>query len=158
MKYLENGIEVDGKFYSLKEITENCNKQKIKKSKMVLLTMEWDRRGGNAYEQLLLPKKDALKLKSLMLGKEIYFGEIWGKHSEVYGEMEEYDFTISEKEDEISNFLLNHPNGSDSNHSFIDALIDEYHDNGGREYYEEEQGKKYCNDIEAIEKLIYPNK
>lgn len=29
MKYLEKGIEVDGKFYSLVEITEKCNQAKI---------------------------------------------------------------------------------------------------------------------------------
>jgi hypothetical protein len=39
------------------------------------------------------PKAIAEKVKKMLLGREIYFGEI-GKHSEVYGTLDNSDMTI----------------------------------------------------------------
>lgn len=155
MKYLENGIEVEGVFYKLEDVIKNCNDLKIKKEDTIILKIEWSGRGGEVYEHLSLPKKTATKVKKLLLGKEVYFGEIWGKHSEVYGGIEEGDFKVITDKEKVQEFLTSYPNGSDYNHSFINTLIDNYSDNGGREYYEKEEGKKYCNDIEQLSLLIY---
>lgn len=36
-----------------------------------------------------------------LIGEEIYFGEVLGKHSEIYGELEEKDLTIKSKDQEF---------------------------------------------------------
>lgn len=155
MEYLENGIKVNNEFYLLQDIIQKCTKVKVEKENSVLLKIEWDGRGGNAYEYAVYPKDKAEKIKSLLLDKEVYFGEIWGKHSEVYGKVTEGDFSIIEDKEHIQNFLSYHPNGSDSNHSFTDAILDFYSDNGGRDWGEEEYGSEYCDDLEELKTLIY---
>lgn len=85
IEYKKDGIQIDTTFISLDDINKKCNE--VKEHDLVILTMEWDGRGGNAYEKRVLPIENALELQDLLLGREVYFGEIWGKHSEVYGEM-----------------------------------------------------------------------
>lgn len=145
MKYLENGIEVDGKFYPLIEITEKCNQVKVENQNLGLLKIEWDGRGGEVYDHRVYPKTTALRVKKLLTGKEVCFDEIWEKHSEVQGDVLEEHFTLVEDKKTVEYFLLSNPNGSDSNHSFIKYFEDSYEDNGGREYWEEVNGKEYCN-------------
>ena len=41
-----------------------------------------------------------------LLGKEIYFGEILGKHSEVYGTIDEGDITLVSSDQDKVNWLL----------------------------------------------------
>ncbi len=41
-----------------------------------------------------------------LLGKEIYFGEILGKHSEVYGTVDEGDITLVSSDQDKVNWLL----------------------------------------------------
>lgn len=153
MKYFEYGIQVDDKFYSLAEITEKCNQIRIEKQEIVLLKIEWDGRGGEIYDHATYPKKIAERIKKLMLDKEISFGEIWGKHSDVYGTITEDSFKIITDKREVELFLSTHPSGSDYNHNFKHRLIEDYEDNGGREYYLEEEGEDYCNDIEELAEL-----
>ena len=36
-----------------------------------------------------------------LIGKEIYFGEVLGKHSEIYGDLEEKDITVKSDDQEF---------------------------------------------------------
>jgi len=36
-----------------------------------------------------------------IIGEEIYFGEVLGKHSEIYGDLEEKDLTVKSKDQEF---------------------------------------------------------
>lgn len=127
--YKKDGIELDGNFLSLVEITEKCNEIKLKENKLVLLKLHWGGRHGDVLEQIVLPSDNALQLKDYLLGKEIYFGEIWGKHSEVYGEMEEKDFEIVKDKKKIKEFLAEYPSGHDYDHSFIYTFIERAEEN-----------------------------
>lgn len=157
IKYLENGIEINNEFISLKEITEKCNEARLTSQNLVLMKIEWTGRGGEVYEHRVLPKETVEEIKELLIGKEVYFGEIWGKHSEVYGEVREKDFSIVEDKKEIKKFLSTHPNGSDYNHSFINTIVDHYLDYGGREWAEEEfeDDGEYADDIERLKEIAY---
>ena len=151
VKYKQDGIELsDGTFLNLKEITEKCNNLKIKESNLVILQLQWDGRGGSVTEQIALPKESALQVKDLLLGEEVYFGEIWGKHSEVYGTMDEDTFEIIEDSKKVKQFLKEFPSGWDYDHSFIEAFIERSEE--ALEYDEETDVTK--EDIELLQSLI----
>lgn len=152
IKYLEDGVEIGGTQIMLDVIIRECNAAKIKNQDLVLIKIGWSGRGGESYEHRTYPKDIAKKIKKLMMGKEVYLGEVWGKHSGVFGEIEERDFEIITDKKEVTSFLKENPSGIDCSESFIDSLIDDYH-NGGREYYEKEKGKKWCNEIEELQKI-----
>lgn len=50
----------------------------------------WDCRRQGDVEGMFIADEQAIKLA---MGQEVYFGEILGKHSEVYGTLEESDIT-----------------------------------------------------------------
>ena len=122
--YRKDGIIVGDAFLSLSDIIEECNNIKLKEDKLVLLEIGWDGRGGSAFEKRALPLKNALRVKEILLGKEVYFGEIWGKHSEVYGEMTEDTFEIVKDKKKIKDFLKECPSGVEYDHSFIYSFIE----------------------------------
>ena len=124
IEYKKGGIEVNGEFLSLELIIENCNEIKLKEDKLVLLEMGWDGRGGSVLERRALPLKNALRVKEILLDREVYFGEIWGKHSEVYGDMSEDTFEIVKDKKKIKEFLKEYPSGIDYDHSFIYTFIE----------------------------------
>ena len=65
----------------------------------ILVKFYWDYGRVGSVNGLFVSTKE--KIENLY-GKEIYFGEILGKHSEVYGDISENDFTIiSEDQDKI---------------------------------------------------------
>ena len=147
IKYKKDGIEINGEFFSLVTITEKCNEIKLKEDKLVILQMSWDSRGGSVFEQRALPLENALRVKDILLGETVDFGEIWGKHSEVYGTMEEKDFKIIEDKKKVKEFLRQHPNGIDYDHSFIERFIERAEEN--LEYNEEDHDV----DQETIDEL-----
>lgn len=123
--YKKDGIElVDKTFISLEYINEMCNDIKIKENNLVLLEIGWDGRGGSVFEQIVLPKKNALIVKDILLNREVYFGEIWGKHSEVCGEVSEKDFKVVVDKNKIKSFLQAYPSGHNYDHSFIYTFIE----------------------------------
>ena len=124
IEYRKDGIIVGDAFLSLSDIIEECNNIKLKEDNLVLLKMHWAGRSGNVLEQITLPLDNALEVKDFLLGREVYFGEIWGKHSEVYGAMEESTFEIVKDKKKIKNFLSNFPSGHDYDHSFIYTFIE----------------------------------
>lgn len=122
--YKKDGIIVGNVFLLLSDIIEECNNVKVKECDLVLLKMGWDGRGGSVLERRVLPLENALRIKEILLDKEVYFGEIWGKHSEVYGTMTEDTFEIIIDENRIKHFLKEFPSGVDFDHSFVYAFIE----------------------------------
>lgn len=146
IKYTKDGIEVAGDFISLKEIIENCNSIKIKSENLVLLTMGWSGRSGDICERIALPLDKANRVKEILLNKEVYFGEIWGKHSEVYGTMDEDTFEINKNKKEVQNFINIYPSKHEYDHSFIYHFIED------NEYNEMQDGvtKEIINELQEI--------
>jgi len=135
--YKKDGIELSDKtFISLDYINEMCNDIKIKGDKLVLLEIGWDGRGGSVFEQIALPKKSALRVKDILLNQEVYFGEIWGKHSEVYGEISEEDFKVVSDKKKIKSFLKEYPSGHAYDHSFIYTFIERFEEMAENEDFE----------------------
>ena len=126
VEYKEHGIEIDGLFLSLDEITKKVNNVKIKNKQLCLMTLEWQssRNFDGVYEKIVLPLEKAKKFKEIFSGVEVYFGEIAGKHSEIYGDLEENEIRIETDRNKINEFLLRYPEGRDHNHSFIDKIYD----------------------------------
>ena len=62
----------------------------------------WDvRRGGNVSGIFVATDEEVAKA----IGEEVYFGEILGKHSDIYGTLEETDLTkITSDQDFIAKF------------------------------------------------------
>lgn len=125
MIYTKDGIEVDGVFYPLQDIINECNNAKIIELDLVVLEFLWERRrSSDIYESRVYPKTIAQQIMDEMLYKEIYFGEIEGKHSEVYGTLEGEEVDIIDDKEYVKEFLANNPNGMSYNHSFIDAFCE----------------------------------
>lgn len=67
-----------------------------------LYSFYWDcGRQGNL-EGLFIADSDVVEES---IGKEVYFGEVLGKHSEVYGEIEECDLTVISEDQEKVEWL-----------------------------------------------------
>lgn len=149
IQYLENGIEVNGEFISLQDITEKCNSLQIEKEDLAILKIEWHGRGGDSYEHRVYPKETAKRLKELLIGKFAYLGEVWGKHSEVCGDLEDNHITIEDNKEKVKEFLLENPGSSDASDYFIESVLEWYDEQDGEENNEEE----YCKQIEEIREL-----
>jgi hypothetical protein len=57
----------------------------------ILYRFSWDCGRNGEVEGIFVSTKDKIKEN---IGKNVYFGEILGKHSEIYGELEESDLEI----------------------------------------------------------------
>lgn len=69
----------------------------------VIARFYWDCGRMGEVDGLFVTTKEALEAA---YGKEVYFGEILGKHSEVYGTFNEGDITIlTEDQDFITKFI-----------------------------------------------------
>jgi hypothetical protein len=128
LKFLPNSIEIDGEPLELSTIIAKCSEAKVKEEKLVLLSLKWTRRNSDIYEKKAYPKAIAEKVKKMLLGREIYFGEIEGKHSEVYGTLDNSDMTIITNKKEVKEFIITNPDGWDYNHSFLSTHADRIQD------------------------------
>lgn len=130
VEYTENGLQVGGKYLSLDEITHNVLLAKAKKNNLALMSIVWPahRNFNGVYEHIVLPESNLIRIKEIIGGHMIYFGEIEGKHSDVYGEVELDEITISKDEKTLVDFLKKHPNGHDTNHSFLGHFMDYAYD------------------------------
>lgn len=151
IEYLENGINVNGEFTSLKQITEKCNEVKLNSRDLVILKIHWSSRGGDVCEQRVYDRVVAEEVKELLVDKFVDFGEIWGKHSEVFGDIEYKDMSFIEDKKEIKQFLLENPNGSYYDHSFIESVFERYEE---ALEYEEELDEDYVDDLERLKEII----
>lgn len=125
-EYTSKGIIVDGTEVSLEEITKQVNIVKIKEEDLMFVSFYWDGGRGwdGAWEEFVLPRAKAERIVEMMVGNEIYFGEIAGKHSEIFGDLNESDVLTSIDPERVANFLNNSPGGHVYNHSFIDVFAD----------------------------------
>lgn len=107
-----------------------------KANNKVLVTMEWE--GGRSFngikEQILVDINKWNSIKDKLLGININFGEINGKHSEIYGTLEEDEITYNSDTQDIVEFLKAYPSGHEYNHSFLSKILDQYYDE--EEWYE----------------------
>jgi len=92
----------------------------------VIAQFHWDcGRMGNV-EGLFVTNKKAL---AAAYGKEVYFGEILGKHSEVSGTFSEGDITIlTEDQDFITKFIEIMGSGGISGYNPLSYLNEEYNE------------------------------
>jgi hypothetical protein len=135
--YKPTGIFVDDAFLPLADIQKECTKTFLKEMKskdLHLLTIEWKMRNmGNIRERIVLPFKNIEIIKKLIVGRTINFGEINGKHSEVYGDLDENHLTLTKKKKDLLEFLLECPDGHDYNYSFLHTFMDYANDGGYNE-------------------------
>lgn len=148
------GLVIDGILkWTLEEMTDMVNENRIKNKDEVILKIEWEssRNFDGAYEHTLLPKSKAIKAKELLTGINAHFGEIAGKHSDTYGDIEEDEITIITDLDEIKEFKKSYPDGLDYNHSFLgvisDYIFDEEFESLGVEEEDEESFKQQFEEI-----------
>ena len=143
--YKKDGIIINNNFISLFEITKNCNLEKLKEEKLVILKMEWSGWRGfdeGILEKIALPIEKIETIKKYILGKTIYFGEIAGKHSDVYNSLDENDIEIIDDPKAILKFLQSNPSGHKYNHSFLHSFYD-YASDGGYDDISEEDAKEF---------------
>ena len=144
--YKKDGILIDENFISLSEIIEKCNLEKVKEEKLLLLKMEWKGWRGfdeGILEKIVLPLEKIETIKKHILGKTIYFGEIAGKHSDVYNSLDENDIEVIEDSKVIQQFLSSNPSGHEYNHSFLYTFSD-YASDGGYDDISEEDAKEFA--------------
>ena len=145
--YKKDGILIGDNFVSLSEIIKKCNKEKLKEEKLFLLKMEW--KGWRVFdegilEKIVLPIEKIETIKKFILGKTIYFGEIAGKHSEVYNTLDENDIEVISDQKVILEFLSINPNGHEYNHSFLHTFSDMLSD-GENDEMSKEDIKEFKN-------------
>lgn len=124
--YTKDGVNFGDKFISLQDIRANINKVKIDEGNLALLTMSLNGYRGfdGVIEQIVLPLDKIERMMEIMDNKYISFGEIAGKHSEVYLTFDEDNYDISTDENQIKEFLNSNSNGHTYNHSFLDKFHD----------------------------------
>jgi len=86
----------------------------------VIAKFYWDCGRMGEVDGIFVTTKDAI---TGLIGKEVYFGEILGKHSEVVGRVNEGDITIlSEDQDFIAKFVDILGDGTISGYNPLDYL------------------------------------
>jgi len=136
--YKKDGIELeDGTFLLLSTIIEKCNSVKTEESDLVILNFYWSRRQSDIFESRVFPRETAERIMEMMLDKQIYFGEIEGKHSEVCGTLDEDEITITDDKAKVTEFISANPDGWNYNHSFIDVFHDHMENEETDEFMEE---------------------
>lgn len=94
----------------------------------------WDVRRSGSVEGLFVEDSEVVQK---YIGSNVYFGEILGKHSEVYGTLDECDLTVvSEDQDKIE-WLVGLLGYSISGYNPI-SYIEESEDDEEEEYDEDE--------------------
>jgi len=81
----------------------------------------WDYGRQGVVEALFIADPRAVEL---VCGREVYFGEILGKHSEVYGELEESDLTVIDIPQEAIEALKKAVGRTISGHNPLEAFWD----------------------------------
>ena len=87
---------------------------------MKLYKFYWDCGRQGEVEGLFF--EDEEKIQSA-IGKEIYFGEILGKHSDVYGTLEEQDLKAIDLPEESINMLVSHIGTHLSGYNPLDYIM-----------------------------------
>lgn len=124
--YHPSGVTFGDSFVGLQQIINKCRLEAIKQSNYKLLKICWEetRNCKEIFETVVVTPEEIKIIKDSLVGKTIYFGEINGRHSDVYGEVDESEIEIIEDPLEVLVFLQRYPRGTDYNHSFIDQFIE----------------------------------
>tara|TARA_R100001480_G_scaffold7322_3_gene14916 strand:+ start:348 stop:812 length:465 start_codon:yes stop_codon:yes gene_type:complete len=132
IKFVQNGVEFGGVFLSLTTINRKCLTEKVSCNNLTLLVIEWESSRGfdGAKESIVLPFDKITNIISLITGKQCCFGEIAGKHSELYGDIDDEDLKIYTEVNKVVEFLELNPTGRECNHSFLDTMS-EFNDEQG---------------------------
>lgn len=103
-------------------------RNKFRFANSVLVEIMWDfGRMGEFYQFTIQDKDQWAALKARMLGKQIYFGEIAGKHSEIYGVLNESDITETYDIAAIEDFV-NRYGFDNGNVDFIQTFLEDEED------------------------------
>ena len=145
IKYLANGIEVNGEFISKETLVKEIESVKVKERDLVLLEMEWEysRNFDGCYEGIVLPRELANEFIENFSGRRASFGEIAGKHSDINGTLEADEISLN---DDVVGFLSRNPSGRRYDHSFVRALFSELE---GEDY--EKNNDKLFDILERVE-------
>jgi len=157
IEYTTDGIIVNDEFILLNAIIQEVNNLLIQKDDLVLLTMTWVGWRGfddGITEQIVLSLADANQVKTILTDVTISFGEIAGKHSNVYGYLDGNEIVIETDVEIISQFKFNNPSLHIYNYSFLYALVDSLIDYDKNDVYWKESKITY-NDYNTLKKIIY---
>ena len=82
----------------------------------------WTQRRGGDVEGLFVEDSDVVENA---IGSDVYFGEICGKHSDVYGTLDEVDLTVVSEDQEKINWLVDILGRSVSGYNPFDYIEDQ---------------------------------
>jgi hypothetical protein len=94
----------------------------MSKDKLVLCKFHWDCGRQGDLEGLFFSTESEIKG---LVGKEIYFGEVLGKHSEIFGDIEEGDIRILNVDEATCKLLQTELGTTVSGYSPFDYVGDE---------------------------------
>ena len=153
IEYTKQGIVVNGVEILLADIINKVNELLIKETELCLLNLEWGSHRGfdGIYETRVMTLENANKFKDTMIGYEVYFGEIAGKHSDIYGTIDEEDIGIVTNIEEVKDFLRDYPEGEDYNFSFVDRICDQLPEDAEEDEYGNEAPMSYSEFIKLFE-------
>ena len=126
VNFTKNGLLIDGELFTLQQIQKECNRVKVDEDNLVLLKLYWKggRGSSDITEQKVMKAINVEPLLNIIVGQEVHFGEIFGKHSNVYGNIDKEDITVETDFEKVVDFLINNPYGSDYNFSFLENLME----------------------------------
>ena len=145
IEYCKDGIMINGELLLLSKVIKECDAIKISEEKLALLVMEWDGWRGfddGVFESIVLPIEKIEVIKKYIVGRTIFFGEIAGKHSEVFNTLDEEDMEVIDDPKVVGDFISANPSMHKYNHSFLYTFSD-YASDGGYDDITDEQAKEF---------------
>lgn len=85
----------------------------------------WDYRRDGVVEGLFIAEETDVEN---LIGKNVYFGEILGKHSEVFGTIDKEDFEIISNDQELCDKLSRLTGGTLSGYNPFEYIEEDYED------------------------------
>ena len=82
----------------------------------------WPQRRGGDVEGLFVEDSDVVENA---IGSDVYFGEVCGKHSDVYGTLDEEDLTVVSEDQEKISWLVDILGRSISGYNPFDYIEDQ---------------------------------
>lgn len=144
-------ILLEAREYSVEELENIIAINKIKSATDVLVSIKWvgNRNSPTIEESFIVDNTFLTEFQPKIINKDINFGEIFGKHSEIYGQIEDSDIAVIKDSELILTFIKNNYNRHVYNHSFLSVINDGEDAYGVRwdEFVTE-------NDIEVLKKIF----
>jgi hypothetical protein len=126
MEYTSEGIIVNDKKILLSTIIYEVNRRSVIEENLVLLTitMEPSRNDSGAEQIICLTLSNAIELQDILKNKEVYFGDIFGKHSDVSFVIDEDSMKIDKDNNTVVRFISQNPSYQEFDFSFTDVYLD----------------------------------